>query len=394
MNRLPLLLILLGCASDAHPFGETYRVGDTVVVRVAEPAMGPDLSLTLETTVGTEGDHRYEFGGVALGAARPDGSIIIYDGMAREIREFNRSGSFVQTFGRNGAGPGEHREVNGLGLLPDGRLAIADARNGRVTLYSPSAEYLSSWPTTARIAAPNVLFTDQRGYIVLAAGFGPPRLRGYILHDDSGVVVDTVFPPAFSYTPPRLNVENCVVVPPFAAEAVDTWSVEGAVVVGLPTSYQFEVLRDSIRLRVEVDRAPVPVKVEERREQRESTLWWNRQCYPWWNWDGADIPAHKPAYRSIRVDAGSRYWVELYTEAAEDLTITTAAAAGADEPPVLRWREPSRHDIFTPEGALLGTVTLPDPLRILALGDGFVWGTTQEPDGIPRLFLYRIPALD
>jgi hypothetical protein len=162
----------------------------------------------------------------------------------------------------------------------------------------------------------------------------------------------------------------------------------------LPTTYQFEVHRDSIRLRVEVDRASVPVKVEERREQREWTIWRNRRCYPGWNWDGADIPAHKPAYRSIRVDAGGRYWVELYTEAAEDLTITTAAAAGADEPPVLRWREPSRHDIFTPEGDLLGTVTLPDQLRILALGDGFVWGTRQEPDGIPRLFLYRIPALD
>lgn len=43
-------------------------------------------------------------------------------------------GHVMRSFGREGSGPGEFNAVDGLAVAPDGRIAIADSRNDRITL--------------------------------------------------------------------------------------------------------------------------------------------------------------------------------------------------------------------------------------------------------------------
>ncbi len=54
-----------------------------------------------------DGDERYMFGGIGGVIPTPDGRIWVLDGMAYQLRLYDREGTFVRAVGRDGEGPGE-----------------------------------------------------------------------------------------------------------------------------------------------------------------------------------------------------------------------------------------------------------------------------------------------
>jgi len=70
-----------------------------------------------------------------------DGSLWTLDFKERSIRRYDARGRFVGTSGRDGAGPGEMRNANGMLVHGDGTVWINDPSNGRFTVFSPDGRF-------------------------------------------------------------------------------------------------------------------------------------------------------------------------------------------------------------------------------------------------------------
>ncbi len=99
-------------------------------------AAGPDtLILVVTDSIGVEtGDSSYVFNVIERVAAAPDGSILVLDRTGCRVSLFTPSGEFVRSAGRRGSGPGEYLNPSDLVLLNDGRLLVCDIFTGGVHL--------------------------------------------------------------------------------------------------------------------------------------------------------------------------------------------------------------------------------------------------------------------
>ena len=94
------------------------------------------MRLISELRIGElEGAEEYTFGAIEGSAVGLDGSIFIADRQGPILRMYNASGRFVRVVGRQGGGPGEYNTIAGIATTRDGRIAIWDPRNGRITVY-------------------------------------------------------------------------------------------------------------------------------------------------------------------------------------------------------------------------------------------------------------------
>lgn len=93
-----------------------------------------------------EGDPNYMFGRLTGGAVLSDGSIVVADGMAQQLRFFRPDGHWEKTVGRAGAGPGEFGS-RGLDVLvgPDDTLLVLDWEHQRANRMAPQGTWLDSW---------------------------------------------------------------------------------------------------------------------------------------------------------------------------------------------------------------------------------------------------------
>ena len=90
----------------------------------------------------------------------------------------------------------------------------------------------------------------------------------------------------------------------------------------------------------------------------------------------APIPEFHPAYEAIYADVTGCLWVE------------ETRVPGGDT---------ARHTtIFDPEGRMIGSVVLPDGLRVEQIGEDYVLGRWTDDLGVEYLRLYPLtrPAMD
>src|SRR5688500_432958 len=128
-------------------FSAQARAQQPAVVRSPErPLWGESLRLIEEVRIGKlDGADEYLFGridGVAVGR---QGTIYVADGQVPIIRSYDAQGRFLRNIGRQGQGPGEYANIGGIRTLRDGRLAVWDNRNGRITLYTSAGDFADSY---------------------------------------------------------------------------------------------------------------------------------------------------------------------------------------------------------------------------------------------------------
>ena len=71
--------------------------------------------------------------------------LALVDLLQANVKVYDRQGGLVQTLGRAGGGPGEFRAPISATELHDGRLAVLDDRQSRVSFFAPAGEYLGGW---------------------------------------------------------------------------------------------------------------------------------------------------------------------------------------------------------------------------------------------------------
>jgi len=146
---------------------ETETIGDTTVVRtVSGSAWGGDATLVPETSIGElEGPDEYLFGSISAIAVDDDHNVYVLDGQARHVRAFDSAGTYVNTFGGGGEGPGEFQVPIGI-AVSNGRVLVRDPANGRVQLFVLETGEAEEWryaPSPWFLNTP--LYQDDQGRI-------------------------------------------------------------------------------------------------------------------------------------------------------------------------------------------------------------------------------------
>jgi hypothetical protein len=419
--RITGLVVALACAgcspgdpgsSEGEAVAARDTVGDTLVVRtLSGSAWGNDVRLVEELRIGRlDGSEEYTLGQIGSLAVDASGAIYVVDQLAPALRKYAPDGTYVATFARAGAGPGEVREPDaGLAILPDGRLLVRDPGNSRISVYSLDGEYLDEWRIRGGSSTSRRLFVDPEGRALqpifeFADGRAIFWLVRYGLHGEPG---DTL-------TPPRSDREPVVLVArtqtgdsrsmsstylPFSPSFYWTYSQAGYFVSGDGKEYRITLHRENdLPVRIEREIQPVPVSSGERSNYRERVIASLRRTDPNWRWDGPAIPNTKPPFSGFWTDDDGRIWVRLHTRGKRvEVDEPDADQERSNAVPPLRWREPFVADVFQPDGSYLGQVRLPERFQTFPqpVSRGrHIWGVELDELDVPYIVRYRIVIAD
>ncbi|HEX6370289.1 MAG TPA: hypothetical protein VF006_15320 [Longimicrobium sp.] len=390
-----LLLPLAACGGDQAAAGPVVR--DSAGIRIVQndaPAWkkGQEWRVAAEpeTDVGVaEGDPHQQFARVADAVRLSDGTLLVADGQANEIRAFDARGTYLRTVGRAGGGPGEFRGLDKLHLLPGDTVAAYDYQGPRISFFAPSG-------TLAR----SVTLQPLDGKV-------PPRPLGFLA--DGRMVVTQLYNPEFQpSTRPTRDTVSLAVYSAAGAQAASLGRVPGDESVtitggsgpntmmlrdtppfGLTTSFAVGgtglLVGDPVRYEL-VERRPdgAVARLIRRAGAREAVTQADRDAVMKRRREGltdprfrqlqeqlienTTFPEHKPYFTALGVDPAGNTWVRR------------PAAPDAETP----W------DVFDAEGRLLGTVTTPAGLRVTQIGADFVVGTWSDELDVPHVRVHRI----
>ncbi len=170
----PRGLALLVALSSCAPAGDdalTYRpwildVGEDVewLTTIAQPAW-----------ILTEGADGQPFAEIQDAVIAPDGSIVVGDHREARIHFFTPAGAPIRSIGRRGAGPGEQRALDAIGLLADGRPWGYEASSRRLVVYgsTDSLTMTKPMPPLRPFAWPLVIGAIGDGGLVVVERYFP-----------------------------------------------------------------------------------------------------------------------------------------------------------------------------------------------------------------------------
>jgi len=323
--------------------------------RAAQAGLRLDRRLTLPV-----GDAVF-FGAASDADRWEDGRIAVLDGLAKAVYVFDAGGSVIDTIGREGAGPGEMRLAANLAIGPDGRLAVVDITNARITVWSNTGEYLQSVRVRPGWTGVRHLTWDAGGLTYKVSTFGSSTVQFYRVNlaaDSLELLVGI----------PGEDVSHAGPTCTFCAHAV---APDTRLLVGAPdTLYRVTVLEPGGSIAQRYERTDLPAV---RRSDAELEVLRDRLRRGPGRAEGAgrrppEPDPYKPRMMGIALDGRGRLWVQLNPE------------EGA----------PGALDVFTADGAYRATVPVDPAERMLRIRGEWLLAAGENDIGEPILTIYRI----
>lgn len=403
-----VLLLGIGgaCAQEQRP------VSEAGIVEL-------EMDLRIGSVYGAE---ETQFGDISALAVDDAGSVYVGDGTNYEVRKFDRNGAFVMSLGGRGSGPGEFTSVSGVAVLEDGRVAVVDREERRVSLFDPSTgEYAGQW------TVPSQWLTWARHRIVRRSAGGAylalaPRMAldgtpvrwprpVFVAVDAGGSVVDTI-------RAPERYVDRCGTRSSHAVRSgwyedsrvryapKVVWAVSpfGDLLIGCPRELQYDVVSPGGAVvaseSVPVDEIPVSADemawfldgIESGREVAERLAEINKvEVSPVNELLRYDYPAGKAAYKSITVARDGNVWVRLSQPSREFVTPDGARY----------WQKETggAFEVFDGSGRHIGRATLPAEVWIdpdlppavpAVVTNEHLWAVTLDSLNVEYVTRYRI----
>lgn len=357
------LATLIGCGDTTSGSGwtterDTLPSGTVRVTNIPSADPLPTWTLVEELRVGSvDGAGPDVFAYLKGLGALDGGGFVVLDSEARELRVFGSDGAHIASHGREGQGPGEFREANGLMLGPNGRLWIPDTRNGRMSVFDPEDGFVESFPFADGVYNwmwNGAMVDGNRIYRPWRDG-NRDQLRVY---DLTMTLVDSLRLPSDRSRDEEYDPESqpgvfyqetnggymLFGIPFFAAE-VSYIDARGAVWSTRADDPEYRISRwepgGGATLLIETERPPVRVSAVERdsvidETRRALNMGVGRQ------FDWSRIPDVKPAVEDIFESAEGNLWVRTPSEGGGVL-----------------------FDVYSREGTYLGTAGLEPGLNLL-----------------------------
>ena len=403
-------VLLLHCACTSGPFepadgpwqGQITTEGNvTTVVNESGSVWGGTARLVEEASIGVDvGAEEYMLGGISAVHATDD-RIYVVDAQVPAVRIYDYEGRFIGNLGGAGQGPGEYLDPGALTGAPDGRLFLLAEHNSKVHVYEAAGSYVETWPARMVSFWPNAVGPDGVLWLPGTVQVGPGRddfRRVIQAHGPEGAYGPRYFLEDVDFEPVTVTYDGRErEIVPFAPRLV--WAPAGPAtfVTGAGDRYRLEYQREGRTVRVvEKHWDPIPISDEYADWARRLTVARYRERWPGWNWNGAEIPAHMPAFSSVYPMASGELWVarRVASQRREEcVKDPLAAGAGqAQENPcwVVKWAT----DVFDAEGRYLGEVEFPPELRLSFFSffarDDVVIAAVLDEAGTPMVKRYRL----
>jgi hypothetical protein len=389
-------LVLAACGGEAAS-GPGVTVRDSAGVSIVEnrgepPAVGGGFVLAAEPTLqigAAEGDDDYLLYRVWGAARLSDGRIAVANNQAPDIRVFDANGRHLRTFGTRGEGPEDFDSPVLVGSLPGDTLVVVDRLLRRINLYDPDTGFiragfadpaLEGYLLTVGMFANGAVMVQRRlpagdlpnGYFRQPIQYRSIALDGSLEHDFGS------FPGSENVVSSRAVTGGTVMLTggsPFGKSPVT--AVRGDLFFyGSQDAWQIEVHDHEGRL-VRIIRRDKPLEpitdaqVAALMEQGADDAGTNAQARDFRRMmREAPIPPFHPAYEAIYADVTGCLWVE------------ETRIPGGDT---------ARHTtVFDPAGRMVGSVVLPDGLRVEQIGADFLLGRWTDDLGVEYLRLYPL----
>ncbi len=389
---LLILTLLAGCWGEATIDPDSYTVVDSAGVQIIEslsPAWG-DVPRRIDSEpslrIGQEDEGPYQFAFLAEGLLLRDGTIVIPEFRAQEVRIFDSEGRHIRTFGQRGEGPGEFRNLSGVFEYSGDSLAAYDGRLRRTTIFSRTS---GSHRT--------VLNQVEGNYTV----FGLLRNGPFVLYNlGRGFRPD--LPPGLQWTytdivamDPSDGLSRVIATLPSREQLVDPdgntglvipprWSIQAVAEEGFywatPDRYEIRFYDGEGRLQ-RIARRPVqpravePSMIDEyveanlervRRFEGEAAVPRYRTRY-----EEALFGEHVPLFWTAFVDGDQRLWV-------------SGPVWPSLQGPPRQW------SVFSKDGVWLGDLEAPERVRIVDSREDLVLGIWLDEMDVPYVQLHRL----
>lgn len=321
--------------------------------------------------------------GVVLG---PSGSIIVSQGMDRQVRLYSPSGVLRSRLGARGDGPGEFRVISRIGLM--GELVwVADSRTGRLTLFNLRGDLVGTrrLPVGARsdaatwgFSGPLAVYPDSSYLAILGLRIPPEAepAQEYAHIDHEGQVLNpiaaTIPPRGFFARRDGASVSNTL---PFQHRVLEAVSAGGEFfAIGRPVIERGEVdltlflpNGDTVftrRLTIAPDRIPDDVRDDAIRDGASSVGRFGREYR-----DQAKdrVPYVYPFLEGLAVTSKGEVWAQTRELGTERL---------------LR--------VFATSGVITGVATAPANAVVQAAGDEHLVFVRSDEFDVPDVLLFRV----
>lgn len=398
-----LLMALGACGGRTGP---AFVVRDSAGVRIAEsraPTWAADgawmLARRPAMSIGSlGGPQEYQLDNVAGALRLADGRIVVADGGSGQVRFFGPDGGFLRRAGGEGDGPGEFRMISDMGPAAGDSVWVYDYSLRRFTIL-PADEGtprivavrtdLPALVAVGRAADGGWVMAESWAANRLAGGGSgaggsrqPPRegLRrdsvAYVHVGPDGTIRDTLG--MFPGRELELRIDASagrmmMITVPFARTSSHAMR-GGRLFIGDQTTFQVgQYASDGHVVRLiripDVDLTLTDADVE--KALRTALEGIPEQARPGIRalWRSYSMPATKPAYSRLLVDADGDLWVSAYAR----------RPATAEH-----WR------VFDPDGRWLGDINVPNHFRITWIDDAGVLGVARDSLDVEHVSLYPL----
>jgi hypothetical protein len=315
----------------------------------------------------------------------PDGRIAIANGGTFNVIIVNRNGTIDKRFGREGSGPGDFGGLDRLTTFGD-TVVTWDGMLRRVTLWRPEGTVIRSYSTTA---------TDARSALSLEAIISPSgylaTVRSYPKQQTNGVYLNTAelfslrgttrtalghHPWAYTYFYAEGN-GSASFAAPFLGESLVAWASGKTLLLLLGESRIGFVRPDGTHGGVTLPIVPVAGR-ERAQAYGDSTIAAQRDPDPSWErrfraMFGPTFPiVDRQAVAQRAVTVGDRVWFQEFQKPQQARTTW--------------WIVDARRE------TLVGRITLPASARVLGGDDRQVLIRMVDEDGVQSVALFDYPT--
>jgi hypothetical protein len=371
------------------------------IVKNARPVWSDSERLSLaekpRLMIGNATDSAYRFRQVRGVMLFADGRIAVADGASLQLRLFSPEGRFLSASAGRGNGPGQILNMHWARRLKGDTIAINSGLSS-AALYSSTGQFVRTAvfaPGVVPPARPRLLVALLHGGLGVVTPLPnvTPRPTGSRWTESLPLelVTDSGSPPRQLGTVPYLEMEQVSSGPmPIWLSSIGVFAAsDERFYAGFGDRYQIRVYASDGKLQSIIRRAwtPTPITADD----------WERWVVEWSKlWvrsTGAEREREiqqvrespwaeqNPAFSQFIVDRGGRLWVrEAHWQDA------IAAGSLVDVPAV-----PSEWSVFDARGRWLGDVRMPTGFLPFEIGTDYVAGILRV-DGVNRVAIYELSA--
>ncbi|HSG48031.1 MAG TPA: hypothetical protein VLA43_09485 [Longimicrobiales bacterium] len=379
----PFLLVLAGCNDPGSVSAPAAIVRDSAGVTIVENAglaevgdLAWAVSESPEVSIGVlDGDPEYQLYQVQDALRLENGHILVANSGSGEIRVYDAEGTYLDSWGGQGEGPGEFAHTTAVVPWPGtDSVAVWDLRLSRLSLFDRQGSYgrTERFSEAGGLQRARSVWTLPSGRLVLmglefgdlSEADGMSRVpERFVLIDRDGSPVSEVgdFPGLETWMQASGEALNIIRLP--LARGNVAAQVGDGMVIGSNESFQLSFF-DAEGRRTRIARvATPPTEVTEALVQREVEFRASgmpEEARAGYRASMSEIPAPEtlPVFSEVLDDPLGYAWVRLFQLPSET--------------------GPTEWAVFDSVGVLLGRVLTPEGLQVHQIGADFVVGSWED----------------